>query len=219
MREDAAKNRSLKAAVAAAGISLIAAITALAVSALSPTAKATTERFAMGSQPVSSASLYQLGSQWTTDGNQKIRLRALQGRVQVLAMIFTRCPSACPTLVKEIKSLAARLPREAATSAHFVLVSIDPDFDTPEALARYREKMDLDVASWTLLRGEAEDVRELAAVLGVSYGKSDGMEIAHSKLITVLESGGQIVHQQTGVQPDPDRIVAAIADAAKMQTQ
>jgi protein SCO1/2 len=163
-------------------------------------------------------SLYQLESTWTDEQGRSIHLSDLRGRVQVVTMMFTHCPSACPTLVREVAALERRLPEDLRARTHFVLVSIDPDRDTPQVLQEYAKKMGLISGRWTLLRGNAEDVRELSATLGFNYGKGEGAEIAHSKLITVLGPTGDIAHQQMGVTDDPDRLIAAIADASKSRS-
>ena len=165
------------------------------------------------SQALSGASLYQLESVWTTDRGEQVRLKDLDGTTEVLAMVFTRCTSQCPTLVHDLKSLDASMHGGARTGTHFVLVTIDPQHDTPQALREFRDRMGLDPERWTLLRGTESDTRELAAVLGFAYGKGDGRNYTHSSLVTVLDRGGLIVHQQTGVGSDPMRTVAAIEDA------
>jgi len=168
--------------------------------------------------PISGSSLYQLEAEWTTADAKPLRLRDLRGRPRVVSMIFTRCPSACPTLVKEMQALERKLPEAVRERTGFVLISIDPDHDTPEVLRAYGQKMGLDKDRWTLLRGSAEDVRELAATLGFSYGKGEGADIAHSKLITVLNGRGEIVHQQLGVVNDPERLAAAVDAAERAPT-
>jgi len=168
-----------------------------------------------GGGVIGGGSLYQLDSVWTTQEGKPLRLAELRGRPRVLSMIFTRCPSACPTLVKEMQALERKLPEDVRERTGFVLVSIDPDHDTPQVLRDYAHKMGISTARWTLVRGSAEDVRELSATLGFSYGKGEGADIAHSKLITVLNSGGEIVHQQMGVVNDPARLVAAVGAAER----
>jgi protein SCO1/2 len=158
----------------------------------------------------SERSIYGLGATWTTDAGQRMKLVALAGRVELVAMMFTSCPSVCPTFVREMLTLDRSLPGRLREHTHNVLVSIDPERDTPEVLARYREKMGLDPERFTLLRGAPGDVRELAQVLGVSYGKSEGSDIAHTRLVTVLDARGEVVHQQTGVSDDRERLIAGI---------
>jgi cytochrome oxidase Cu insertion factor (SCO1/SenC/PrrC family) len=48
---------------------------------------------------------------------------------------------------------------------------------------------------WTLLRGGADDVRELAALLGVNYAEDARGQFAHSNLITLLNADGEIAFQ------------------------
>ena len=163
----------------------------------------------------SSASLFQLDAVWTSDQNRSVRLAALRGSPVVMAMIFTRCPSACPTLVRELQGLQRRLSGEARARTKFVLLSIDPEHDTPAALSAYRSKMGLEPEHWWLLRGSADDVRDVSASLGVSYGQGEGMAAAHSRLLTVLDSEGEILHQQPGVKADPDKLVSVIERAAQ----
>jgi protein SCO1/2 len=171
-----------------------------------------------GNPQLGERSLYALGSRWTTDEGRTLKLTELGGRVQLLAMMFTSCPTVCPTLVREILALDRSLPAKLRAHTHVVLVSIDPERDTPEALRRYREKMQLDRDRFTLLRGEAGDVRELAQVIGVAYAKTEGAEIAHTRLVTVLDPGGDVVHQQTGVSEDRDRLIAGIGRADTLGT-
>jgi protein SCO1/2 len=165
------------------------------------------------SQPPPSASersIYALDSRWTTDGGRAFRLAELAGHVQLLGMMFTSCPSVCPTFVRELLALDRALPTRLRERTRIVLVSIDPERDTPEALQKYRDKMSLDRGRFTLLRGEASAVRELAQVIGVAYAKTEGSDIAHTRLVTVLDARGEVIHQQTGVADDRERLIAGI---------
>ena len=79
-----------------------------------------------------------------------------------------------------------------------------------EALRLYRKKRSLDPAHWTLLRGEPADVAELAARLGMKYRDGARGQFGHSNLITVLNSEGEIVHQQIGLNQNIDETVNQI---------
>jgi protein SCO1/2 len=158
----------------------------------------------------SSSSLYQLESKWETDRGRRIQLRELGGRVWVVAMIFTRCPGACPTLVRELKALDETLPPNVRGRAGFLLFTIDPGYDSVAVLGEYRKKMRLDAERWTLLRGEPNDLRELAATLGFDYQPNGDVGFAHSRLVSVLDPGGEIIHQQAEVARDPMKLIGAI---------
>jgi protein SCO1/2 len=163
-------------------------------------------------------SIYALRSVWTNDDGRPVRLSELAGRVQLLAMMFTSCPSVCPTFVREIVSLDRALVPKLRERTHVVFVSIDPERDTPGVLRRYRETMRLERERFTLLRGSASDVRELAQVVGVAYQKTEGSDIAHTRLVTVLDATGELIHQQAGVSEDRERLIAGIERASGFGT-
>ncbi len=156
------------------------------------------------------ASLYHLQAGFETDDGRRLKLAELSGKFHIVALIFTRCPSVCPTLVGELRNLEQRMPERVATATGFALVSIDPEHDTLGALRAYRARMRLG-ARWTLLRGEPDSVRELAAVLGFSFNSDGSAPAVHSRLVTLLSSRGQVLHQQAGLADDPTRILELIA--------
>jgi len=147
-------------------------------------------------------SLYQVASRWTTDAGKEITLGALRGKPQVVAMFFANCQYACPLIVNDMKRIEAALTPAQRARVGFTLVTFDPKRDTAQALAQYRQVRDLPYESWTLLRGAAADVQELAALLGVRYKQDARGQFAHSNIITVLNADGEIVHQQIGLNQD-----------------
>jgi protein SCO1 len=171
-------------------------------------------RAALAAGKPTDRSLYQLDSTWTSDVGRKVKLGILRGRPQILAMFFSNCEYACPILVNDIRKLEAKLPKEVLAKVDFVLVSFDTKRDTPEALAAYRAKEKLATGRWTLLRGESDDVRELAALLGVNYAADSRGQFAHSNIITLLNAEGEIAFQHSGLSQDPGSLIAAITKAA-----
>jgi protein SCO1/2 len=167
------------------------------------------------SAPFTDRSIYQLESQWTSDVGRNVQLRVLRGHLQVVALFFTTCESSCPIIVDDMKSIAAALPDSLRDQVDFLLVSFDSERDTPAVLHAYREKMHLSPDHWTLLRGSPDDVRELAALLGVNYQKDARGQFMHSNLITVLNAEGEVVSQQTGLRGDKQRTLDALALASR----
>jgi len=156
-------------------------------------------------------SLYQLEMDWTTQSGQRVDLATFQGQPVVLAMIFTHCSYACPLIVRDMKTITSSLPPDMNDGVQRVLVSIDPARDTPEALTRFAEAHRLSPDRWTLLRSTPDDVRTLAAVIGVRYKPEADGQFAHTNLITLLNTRGEIVHQQEGL----GKSVTASAEALR----
>lgn len=162
----------------------------------------------------SSASLYQLDATFTDDRGQAFSLGSLRGRPVVLTMFFASCGYACPLLLTDMQAIRSKLPAEIRDQAAFVLVSFDTVRDTPAALATFRGQRQLD-AQWTLLHGDDNAVRELAALLGVKFKQeADGM-FAHSNLITILNAAGEVVHQRNGLKGGLDETAQVVASTVR----
>jgi protein SCO1/2 len=117
-------------------------------------------------------------------------------------------------LVADIKRARALLPAAVRAKARVALVTFDTVRDTPAALKAYRERMALD-ESWTLLRGDAGAVQELAMLLGVKFKQDARGQFAHSNLLTVLNAEGEIAHQRPGLQGDVSELAQAVTRATR----
>lgn len=161
--------------------------------------------------PLPDASLYALDGAWTAATGEATTLRALRGQPVVLAMVFTHCGYACPMTVQDMKRIARDLP-DGGRGVRFVLVSLDPERDTPEALRTFARTHALG-DNWTLLTGSDDDVRMLAGLLGVRYRTEADGAIAHSNLLTLLDANGELLHQQEGLGADPAASITALTGA------
>ncbi|WP_242920165.1 SCO family protein [Pontibacter liquoris] len=160
-------------------------------------------------------SLYNLTSDWTNQNNQKMKLEKLRGKAQLVAMIYTSCGYACPRTVADLKSIEQELGKYKIGDVGIVLVSMDPDRDTPAKLKAFAKANQLDTRTWTLLTSQPDDIQELAALLNVKYSKDLNGNFSHSNIITVLNAQGEIVHQQEGLGTAPTQTVKVIQGLAK----
>jgi protein SCO1 len=196
---------------------LIAGIALLAGCGRAPeSAEAAESPIASADVPASEAgfSVYELGSPWRDAGGRERTLGSLAGRVQVVAMVYTRCTQTCPLIVTEMKRLEAALSPQERARVGFVLVSLDPERDAPAQLTHFASGMRLDPAAWTLLAGDAESVRELAAVLGIRYRVEADGQISHSNTYLVLDPAGRMIHRQDGVGSGVAPVLARVRAAA-----
>jgi protein SCO1 len=198
---------------------LAAALTALAISLGCEAAPAGHPGVVTATPPDVSGdsdrfSIYALdGEVWLDQAGRERALGSLEGRVQVLAMVYTHCYHTCPQIVADMKWLEA-MTEDLEDEVGFVLVSLDPDRDDPERLTRYAEGIGLDPERWTLLMGSEDETRALAALLGVRYRQEADREIAHTNELTVLGMDGEIAHQRKGLDEDLDRTLSALLKAA-----
>ena len=151
-------------------------------------------------EEISDASLYQLESSWKDQDNKSFSLKDFEGKKVVFTMFFASCTYACPILVNDMKKVEkALIDEDEISSYRFLLVSIDPERDTPGKLKEFAERNNLDFKRWKLLTGSSDDIMELAAVTGFKYKKDENGDYSHSNIITFLNEGGEIIHQQVGL--------------------
>lgn len=160
---------------------------------------------------LASESVYQLVSEWHTQDNDTMQLYELQGKIPVVAMIFTSCGYACPRIVADLKDIEAKVPADKKDKVVFVLVSFDTEKDTPARLREFAQEMDLG-ENWLLLHGGEDAVRTLSMVLDVQYKKQQNGHFAHSNSITLLDTRGVIAARVEGLGTNPGPIVNKLAE-------
>ena len=83
-----------------------------------------------------------------------------KGKVFVAEFFFTRCPSICIEMNKNMKILDELYgDRDDFGIASF---TIDPENDTPTTLKKYSELIEVKSKNWHFLTGDKEDIYELS---------------------------------------------------------
>lgn len=157
-------------------------------------------------------SIYHLPSNWTTQDNEEIELKDLQGKTLVVVMIYTSCQAACPRLVADIRHIQRDVPESLEDDVQYVFVSIDPEVDTPERLHAFAKENKMEDDKWLFLRGSEEDTREFAAVLAVSYKAISPIDFSHSNIISVFDKYGELSFQREGLGVNNKSVVDAIIE-------
>ncbi|HEU4517656.1 MAG TPA: SCO family protein [Steroidobacteraceae bacterium] len=134
----------------------------------------------------------------------------LEGRWSLLFTGFTHCPDVCPTTVALMADLRRRVARE---DLQFVFVSVDPERDTPEAVARYLAHFDPALVGATGLRPEME---RLTAGLGLGQvrnpGAGDEYTVDHSTAFVLIDPDARLA----GYFSAPHDRTALAADLSKL---
>lgn len=148
---------------------------------------------------ISDESIFNLTSKWKTQDNKTIEIKDFKGKVTVMVMIYTSCKAACPRLVADMRDIESKMPKDKLSEINFVLVSIDPEVDTPERLKSFAKANFMDAPHWTFLQGTKTTVQEFANVLAVKYKQIAPMDFSHSNIISVFDKDGVLIHQQEGL--------------------
>ena len=165
-------------------------------------------------EDLSDLSVYNLPSNWTDQNGNQMQLQDLRGDVVVVAMIYTSCQAACPRLVADMRHIEKTVNSKAKSKIKYLLVSIDPNVDTPERLKKFSIDNEMDGEQWLFLRSNEEDTREFAATLAVNYKKISPIDFSHSNIISLFNENGELIYQQEGLGIDYAPTIKAIEEAA-----
>ena len=131
---------------------------------------------------------------WKDDRGEDVRLSKWSGTRVVITMSYTRCTKLCNTLtLKELKEIQARFD-EKGEKAEFVIITFDPENDTPGELAAYRKRMNITAPNWHYLVGSKEDTRKISGLLGLDGFWNMDDHFIHDFRILILNPSGQIEH-------------------------
>ena len=127
-----------------------------------------------------------------TDHNGKPRsLEDFRGQVVVMFFGFTHCPDVCPTTLAELAGAVNKLG-PAGEKVQVLLVTIDPERDTPELLAKYVTAFN---PKFLALRGNAEQTARVAKEFKVIYQKVAGPQAQN---YSVDHSAGSYIFDRQG---------------------
>jgi protein SCO1/2 len=134
------------------------------------------------------------GSDWTltNQSGAAVQLSQQLGDITLVYFGYTSCPDFCPTTMGEWKQVRQQLGADAAR-VRFVLVSVDPETDTPTVLARYLQNFD---PSFIGLRPTLEQLAALDTEYGLGlHGMTGAAAAAHQNHGTytyVLNKAGEL---------------------------
>ncbi len=149
-----------------------------------------------------------------TDGQAFTRAQ-FDGKWSVIFVGFTRCPDICPNTMGLLKAVHGKL---AATgqSLQVVLLSVDPERDTPEALNKYVTYFD---PSFRGATGPTSELDKLGAAMGFVYMKSPGAtpetyNVDHSSALILINPQAQVA----GYFTPPFKIDPLVTDLRSILT-
>ncbi len=118
-------------------------------------------------------------------------LADFRGKAVVLFFGFTHCPDVCPTTLADVSQALKQLGPDAER-VQVLLVTVDPERDTPEALAKYVTAFD---PRFLGLYGDAAATRKVAQEFKIYYEKrktGDSYSVDHSGQSYVIDPQGRL---------------------------
>ena len=117
---------------------------------------------------------------------------ALTGRWTLMFFGYTFCPDICPTTLAELRQLNGLLSEEDRQRLQVVMVSVDPNRDTPQQLKQYLGFFD---AGFRGLTGPLGDIQALSGRVGIPFIPGDeslpNYTVDHSGNLALLGPDGR----------------------------
>jgi protein SCO1/2 len=140
----------------------------------------------------------QIGGPFTLTNHlgEQVTDESFRGRPMLIYFGFTYCPDVCPASLQVMGAALDQLPPEDAAKFQPLLISVDPERDTPDALADY---VSAEVFPDNLmgLTGTEEQIRSAAAAYRVFYQRvEDDATMAeylidHLSVIFLMDANGE----------------------------
>ncbi|MFO7524644.1 MAG: SCO family protein [Ignavibacteriaceae bacterium] len=141
------------------------------------------------------------------------------GKITLMAMVFTHCPDICPMTTHNMHLVEQKLPAEILDEINFIVISFDPNRDTPAVLKKYARLRDYNLNRWTLLSGDNQNTKEVMlkfdvkAIFTDSTYSDDGelsYTIMHTDRISLIDQNGRLRNNYKGSVANLDAVIEDI---------
>lgn len=150
-------------------------------------------------------SFYDLSYTFTNDQARKVQLSEWRGKPMILTMEYSNCRFMCTTTFSKLKAIQTAADQQKM-QIDFMIVSLDPKNDTPQAWQQYRISREIDRSNWHLLTGSEATTKEFAARIGIKYWYMDE-HILHDFKIVRLNANGEIEKEITDYSTEPEYLL------------
>jgi len=128
------------------------------------------------------------------EDEQTVTEAAFDDKIKVMYFGFTSCPDECPMTLARLSQALGQMDEEDADQVRVLFVSVDPERDQPERLAKYVDSFG---ERFVGLRGGIPDLRELTKRYRSTFGHgkpddSGFYDVSHSNATYIFDRGGEI---------------------------
>lgn len=128
-----------------------------------------------------------------TGANGDVSLSDFRGKMVLLYFGYTFCPDICPATLANVGQALRELGPKA-DDIQVVMVSVDPERDTPEKLAKYVAQFHPSIIGVT---GSKAQLEEVTSLYGIFYQVTEGSDatgylIDHTATLLVLDREGYL---------------------------
>ncbi len=135
----------------------------------------------------------------TDQTGHAVALSDLRGKVVVLTFVYTQCTDVCPLIAAKLGQVYDQLG-SSGSQVQFVAVSLDPEGDTPTAIAAFSARNNMQ-GRWLYLNGPSDQLSAVwsAYYLDVEPATPPSTQVGHTTRIIVIDRQGK---QRVNLDPD-----------------
>jgi protein SCO1/2 len=128
----------------------------------------------------------------TDQAGKPFSLASLNGKIVFVSFVYTTCNGSCPATTHRLYQVQEELKKADlwGKDVQFVSISLDPERDTPEVLARYAEIYDADVTAWHFLTGPQKRVNAVIAAWDMWARRNAAGVLDHPSRVFLLDARG-----------------------------
>jgi protein SCO1/2 len=145
--------------------------------------------------------------------------KIIKDKITLLTMVYTHCPDICPMTTHNMYLVQKKLSDDLLDKVNFVVVSFDPNRDTPAVLKKFAEIRDLTFDKWTLLSGDEQNTNEVMLKFGIKAIPADSSydddgelsyNVIHTDRISLIDQNGRLRSNYKGSTANLDMILEDI---------
>lgn len=163
-----------------------ALLMALSAAALLPAAGGA--RTALSSPRTGPRAGYFPNAVFETHEGKKVRFYddVVRGRLVIFNMMYTACTGICPPNTANLMAVRDALGAHIGRDVHIVSLTLQPELDSPAALAAYARQYGTG-AGWTFLTGRRDDMEAVRRKLGFydTDPAEDGRLSRHTGMVAI----------------------------------
>jgi protein SCO1/2 len=131
----------------------------------------------------------------------------LRGRLALYTFTYTRCEDPCPQPSRTLQTLQ---PALAAVDTgdiplDYVVISFDPEYDTPEQLSAHAQALGVDPAHWHFITGAPNQLKNvIGGGYGVYFNQEAGGDFTFDPVFALVDGWGILRAVYRTPSPDPD---------------
>lgn len=145
--------------------------------------------------------------------------KIIKNKITLFAMVYTHCPDICPMTTHNMYLIQNSLSNELKDKVKFVVVSFDPERDTPLVLKKFAEIRDLSFDHWTFLSGDKQNTKEVMLKFDIKAIPTDSTydsngelsyNMIHTDRISLIDQDGRLRSNYKGSTANISEIIKDI---------